>query len=431
VRALHILAAERVDLVLFPIVLDAEEYATATEVLYELIRGIHEGLDEAGGLDLLDERTRETLELAYARTSGTRTLARSSSVERSRALGLGTSIPGLSDMSPKAELARKTSHVEHRQDVFGEYREADVRRDLRRIISGLAQAEPFPDDTPAWSRARRRRSPTRPRFHIVVVIQGLDELEHRDHTLGSALAIIDSLRKLVALPYAHFIFLGGSELHQRVTKDRWQPDRPLTNVFEWEGYVPLLWNLASDLLDFVIAEPQAARGEVRDVSDHLTFWGRGRPRWIFRELESLVSWHDDQALLTLDMKTSQRVAFYAALQRVVEAFSSDHHDGARDASEEDRWRLGVLATIDRILRSREDFTVDDLLAVGEDSGINPTSFLSVHQIDELMAHLVACGVPESVRSPAPSPSGPNRRTRSPRYRVVPVISATLRAVEPL
>ena len=137
-RALARVASGESGPALVPLTLNVARPATSSELLYELVRALFDELEESGVLDRLDSRTRERIRLAYDRTSRSRTHTSASAVERARGAGVSGMV---APVTPKLDLSRKTLVSEQSEDVFHEYRDADVEHDFARIVERLQGAD--------------------------------------------------------------------------------------------------------------------------------------------------------------------------------------------------------------------------------------------------------------------------------------------------
>jgi serine/threonine protein kinase len=368
-----------------PVRLNAARPMSGSDLLYAIVRRLHDELEDSGALERLDESTRARIELAYDRTSRSRKEMRSSGVERNR--GLSLSVPGLTSVAPS--LSRKDLQSAGSEDVLHDYEDADVEHDLTRIVERLRRGSRRADGPGRFVRAfGRRNAPDAWKGHVIVVIDELDKLTAHPGGKESIAELLASLKNLLTLPGAHFVFVGGPDLHEEAAEDRRRGNSVYESVFSWECYVPCVWGAEQELLDALIADEEAARSpQVENLRGHLAFWGRGVPRRMLRELDSFIAWEGDRPFLVLEGDALDRVSLYAALNRIVEEFVTAHEGAAAQHLGIDQWRIGVHYAVEWILSFAVSFTVEDVVRLSADARIDPLLALDEHEVHDLLEHL--------------------------------------------
>jgi serine/threonine-protein kinase len=385
-RALATLGREGV----IPVRLNAARPMTGSQLLYAIVRRLHDELEDSGTLERLDESTRARVQLAYDRTSRTRKEIRTSAIERNRNLGL--SVPGLSTVTPS--LGRRHQQSSASEDVLHDYDDADVEHDFERIVDKLRRGTEAEPKAGRFVRAFGRRKPPEAwTGHVVVVIDELDKLTAHPGGKESIAELLASLKNLLTLRGAHFVFVGGPDLHEEAVEDRKRGNSVYESVFSWQLYVPCVWGAEQELLDALIVDEEAARSpQIADLRGHLAFWGRGVPRRMLRELDTFITWEGDRPYLVLEGEALDKVGLYAALNRIVEAFVEGHEDAAERHLGIDQWRIGVHYAVEWVLSFAVSFTVEDIVRLTTEARIDSLIALDERELQDLLEHLEGHGL---------------------------------------
>lgn len=381
------------------VVLNVARPVTLDQLLFEVVRRLFEALIDTKILEDLSPDVRRALVLAYARTSLSFKETRSESTDRTRTFGLAAAAPPapiIGALKPTLGFSRKRTDAMAMEASFLAYSHGDVEHDFMRILDLLNRPQ-----APPSGRGRRmlrrlggaRRVPWRGR--VVVVLDELDKLtgsEAGQKTIGE---LLTGLKNILTTRHAHFIFVGGPELHDAAILDASRGNSVYESVFAHEAYVPCLWGAADDLLGHVVA-PGAPEEPVREViRDYLDYKSRGIPRLLLRELNELVRWCYEGPYLSLGPATAARIEFYAELQRIVREFIERTEDEELFTLpiDLDRSRLGTYYLTDSILRHRRgDFSASEIVAhLGSDAA-GWFSMASAEKAERLLEHLVAAGI---------------------------------------
>ena len=392
-RALSELRREGEPVSVLPVSLNVARPRTVEELLFEIIRRVFETLKDEEILERMAPRVQRELLLAYARTSLSFNETRSNAVERSRNLGFGA--PGLLEaLSPKLELSKKTTDSLATQASFLAYTDTDVEHDFLRIVSLVDRGEAVPPPS-GWNRMRRRRGPADQPAHwrgkLVVVIDELDKLTASEDGMKCVQELLSGLKNLLTARGVHFLFVAGPDMHDEAIRESRRGNSVYESVFGWQVYVPCLWQATDQLLATVLAESGQDPERLESFRDYLKFKSRGVPRLLLMELNSFVRWTDEGPVVEIAGPDLGRVEFYAALERVLDAFVH-RAPGAHPLSlpiDEDRWRLGAYYLTDSILRSEgRTFTVAELINSETDIALDPLFKPSETKVAPFLAHLV-------------------------------------------
>jgi serine/threonine protein kinase/Cdc6-like AAA superfamily ATPase len=387
-----------------PIFLNIARPSSTAELLFEVIRRLFEALTDAGVLARLAPDVQRKLILAYTRTSLSFKESRSTGTEHARSFGLsGNAV--VAAISPKLDLASKTTDSLATEASFLAYSDADVEHDFLRIVS-LFHRPGEPTEHPrTWvRRALRRRPRSIPapfpwEGKVVVVIDELDKLTERDEGLACIEALLSGLKNLLNTTGVHFLFVAGPDLADVAQRHSHRGNSVYDSVFGWQLYVPCIWDATDRLLDAVMLEPPDPVSEGASLRSYLNFKSRGIPRLLLMELNSFVQWTQDGPELVLEPADLARIEFYAGLQRMLETFLQERPSGPLAIPiDEDRGRLGTYYITDRILKTfGTPFTVDDVLETEGSLSVDPMLLLSRPKVEQLLDHLVSNEILERLR----------------------------------
>jgi hypothetical protein len=375
-----------------PVVLNVARPVTLDQLLFEVVRRLFEALIDSKILEDLSPDVRRSLVLAYARTSLSFKETRSESTERARSFGVAPA----GALKPTLGFSRKRTDAMAMEASFLAYSHGDVEHDFMRILDLLNRPQSPPASLPRrlwWRLGGGRKGPWRGR--VVVVLDELDKLtasEAGQRTIGE---LLTGLKNILTTRHAHFIFVGGPELHDAAILDAARGNSVYESVFAHEVYVPCLWDAADDLLGHVTASfvPEHSVREV--IRDYLDYKSRGIPRLLLRELNELVRWSDDGPHLAIDPATARRIEFYAGLQRILRDFIAQTEDEELFTLpiDLDRSRLSTYYLADSILRHRRgDFSAGEIAGHLGGDAAGWFSLASSEKAERLLEHLVGAGI---------------------------------------
>ncbi|NYV75323.1 serine/threonine-protein kinase [Streptomyces sp. UH6] len=417
-RALEKAAGEQSrDVVLLPVYLNAARQLEADQLLFAIVRRIFEALEDSGLFERLAPDVQNSLLLAYMRTSLSFKQTHSDTNERGGTLGMSPQQSLFSSMAPTLSLTGKRISAQAMEASFLAYSELDVEHDLVRIIQLL--------DAGRVRQERRgllrRRRITDLRIHPVIVLDEVDKrTEGSDDELAMLQQLIGRLKSVLTTRGAHFLLIGGADLHDSALRDVDRGNGLYESVFAWRLYVPCLWEaperLVHDLVRLGREEASTRRspgagsageGPVREgpagddvespsslldaLVSYLRFKSRGVLRRLLQEFNALVEWGPDgRPVLALSEATLQRVRLYSGLEAVVaEVVSPDPSRGqATLPIDDDRRRLGGYHVVDWVLRSRRRvFTAAEI-----EGQLDPLLHTDIRLVERLLRHLVDAGV---------------------------------------
>jgi serine/threonine-protein kinase len=381
------------------VVLNVARPVTLDQLLFEVVRRLFEALIDTKILEDLSPDVRRALVLAYARTSLSFKETRSEAIERAQTLGLGAGgspAPIIGALKPTLGFSRKRTDSMAMEASFLAYSHGDVEHDFIRILDLLNRPQAPPSGRwrrMLWRLRGARRKPWRGR--VVVVLDELDKLSGSDEGWRTVGELLTGLKNILTTRDAHFIFVGGPELHDAAILDAARGNSVYESVFAHEAYVPCLWGAGDDLLEQVLAPGAVDEDDRTVLRDYLDYKSRGIPRLLLRELNDLVRWSDEQPRLWIDAATASRIAFYADLQRVLREFieRSEEEEMFTLPIDVDRWRLGTYYLTDSILRHRRgDFSTSEIVGHVDGGTGGWFSAVSAERVERLVDHLVASGI---------------------------------------
>jgi serine/threonine-protein kinase len=395
----------------------------ANDLLFAVIRRIFETLDDRGLFQQLSQDVRESLLLAYTRTSLSFKQTRSEGSEHGGTLGMGTERGVLATVAPTLSLSGKRMSSRTTEASFLAYSETDVEHDLIRIIQLLSGRQGRPT-TPRRPRRLRRRSPQL-RVHPVIVLDEVDKLtDGAEGAIADLERLLGSFKRVLTTRGAHFILVAGPDLHDRALMDIDRGNGLYESAFAWRMYVPCLWAAPEALVRELALRGRTERGlppppsrpagsepnTTLDLSGpegeparlalliaHLRFKSRGVPRRLLQEFNSMVVWDDSTGpALHVREEDWQRVLFYSHLDGIVSGVAPEGATGilASVPIDVDRWRLGAYHVTDWALRSRgRVFTAADITRDGQ---LDPLLRMDNPTAERLLRHLVQGSVLEVV-----------------------------------
>jgi serine/threonine-protein kinase len=403
-RALAEIAAEhpRTRKNVLPIVLSVARPMAVEKLLFAVVRRIFEELTEARVLETLDPATRQSLLLAYMRTSLSFKETRSDSSERATNVEFDPSklskvLRPVGLMVPKAGVSTKRSRSLATEAAFLAYSETDVEHDMMRIIRMLSTAatRKRPRRVLRW----RRSMPYS--LQLVVVLDELDKLTALQNGLEEVERLLSGIKNVVTMRGAHYLFVAGPDLHDRVLKESGRGNSIYESIFAWQLYVPCNWAAPSRLLkEIVVNTAEQADGITEEFEQYLRFKSRGVLRRLLHELNSFVVWDDmGMPFLRIGSGSYETISFYARIERSLDAFFvATQRDVLPNPIDQDRWRLGAYYVMDWILRSEgRPFGSADVMNAVNDGEFDSLLRISQSGVDMLLEHLALHRVLDVVR----------------------------------
>jgi tRNA A-37 threonylcarbamoyl transferase component Bud32 len=391
-----------------PVVLSAARPMSTEQLLFTIVRRAVESLTDHSVLDQIPPDVRQSLLLAYTRTSLALKEMRSEAAERGASVTVGprpAGGPGV--LVPQAGLSARRTRSLATEASFLTYSETDVEHDLIRIVRLMG-------DAGAAGRLRSRprhrwpwqRPPLGP-VHLLVVIDEVDKLTTTPAGLERIEELLTGVKNVLTTSGVHFLVVAGPDLHDHVVKDASRGNSVYESVFAWRLYVPCVWDAPERLLDQVLprctpSADSAARPGLEKFASYLRYKARGIPRRLLQEFSGFVMWDGDRPLLRIAAHDSDRIAFYARLEEIISAHVGTKADDQLFPIriDEDRWRLSGYYVVDWILRSEgQPFTVSDIMTAEERTELDPLLHLSRRPVDRLLGLLVEQEVIEIVRNP--------------------------------
>jgi eukaryotic-like serine/threonine-protein kinase len=404
-RALSRLLVGDDDRFLLHVRVDIAAPKNPSELLFDLVRGLYDCIDDQlrqGRFGGLEPEVERRLLRAYRRTSAELSESREETLDRTG--GASLSVPA-GPVRAKAERTVKSSVQSRDQEVFGLYTVPAAESDFRWLAAHLYGNSVPPERARPrrWMRWRESSSleARRLRGQVVVVLDEIDKLTELPNGQRAIRALVTGLKNLLTTRDVHFVFVAGPDLHDAVAADRNRGNSVFDSVFSWQEYVPCLWGVEDRLLDAVITDPDARRSdEVELLRGHLAFCGRGLPRDMLRELNSLVDYDGTAHHLALTPAALEQMEFFSGLQQCVQEFVDSHEGAERRELEIDKWRLGVYYAVEWILRFEASFRLGDVMKLGPDHGMDRLFALSRGEVTDLLDHLEENGLLRQVGGPA-------------------------------
>ncbi|MFD8571060.1 serine/threonine-protein kinase [Streptomyces sp. NPDC059639] len=394
------------------------------QLLFAVVRRVFEALDDQGLFQHLPSEVRDSLLLAYTRTSLSFTQTQSETSERNATAGMKLQSGLLGMAPPTLSVGGKKSRSRTTEAAFLAYSETDVEHDLVRIIQLLS----------GWSEYRSRRSRRwrrrvpRLSVHPVIVLDEIDKLtDNEPGAIADLEKLLGSLKNVFSTRGAHFILVAGPDLHDRAVSDADRGTGLYESVFAWRMYVPCLWTAPERLVHESVAWARVELGlpplrvpatgaDVRNtvvfrlpesetlplapLVAHLRFKSRGVPRRLLQEFNSMVMWDaSERASVHVGGDDWQRVLFYAQLDEILsrDGVLDEVSSAAFVPIDRDRWRLGAYHLADWVLRSRgRAFSAQDIMVDGQ---LDPMLLLDGPSAERFLGHLERSGVLEVVSDP--------------------------------
>ncbi|MEV4802383.1 protein kinase [Nonomuraea sp. NPDC049421] len=384
------------DEVVVPITINVARPMTPDQLLFAIVRRLYETLQDRRVLKRLDDRTRRALMLAHIRTSLGLKQTRSDASEKSAALNIGMGPVAAKLTGPAGWLAPSTGLTAKRtrslamEASYLTYSDSDAEHDIGRIIDLLSR----PERRKWW----RRRGP---RVHLIVVLDEVDKLTSEPSGLEEVEKLLGHLKNTLTMRGAHFLLAAGPDLHDHAVTDASRGNSVYESIFAWQRYVPCSWD-APDLLVRGVLADEAPPSEVGEVIRYLRFKARGIPRRLLQEFGEFVHWDDDRPFLVVGEHDRKRIAFYAEVEELLDAyFGQGRSDRLFQVEiDDDRWRMAGYFVMDWILRRQGDaFTAADIAGPKEKPELDPLLRPAEPDVERLLRHLTAQGFLTVVHDP--------------------------------
>ncbi len=409
-----------------PVFLNIARPMSTEEFLFSVIRRVVESLDDSGLLVTLPAAVRNSVLLAYARTSLSLTSRASEDREVTRSIGVGAAVQ-FAGLTPKLERGTKTTRSLATEASFLTYSGADVEHDFLRIVELLSSV-----GSGGFGPVLRRAQPTARRrlrrrgrgiaalpIHVVVVLDELDKLTSSEDGRVSLNAVLTAFKNVLTVPGVHFVFVAGVDLFDQAVADGRSGIGIYESVFSWTTYVPCLWQAAAALLSELIRSP--TNGRLVDtqifelICDYLEYKGRGVPRRLTQELYSLLAWDNGTPFIRISSDDMDRFTLYAELAEILAGILGRQRGQGRTV-EEDRFRLGAYYVTDWVLRSEGGVFKAEDVTRGE-RALSPLLSLTSARADLVLRHLVRHGIIELLADLRDGATLFGGITRTPSYRL--------------
>jgi len=238
------------------------------ELMHHIIRRLHERLADEGIYARLPADLRQSLSLAYDRTSVNMTRSLAETSERQLGLseiGLGTdqlkaSIKGKFMWTQSKSRNTASSYLGY-DDKAAEY---DLIQLSQRLSAGYETRPTILRR--AWQRVRGKSPILRTRLKIVFVFDELDKLE--EYTVASGdkpRPVIDdilaTLKNLFTTSGISFLFVAGKDIQERWLEDLGRGDSVYESVFSYDKYLPCMWADVGEMCDRFVDWPAHTEAE--------------------------------------------------------------------------------------------------------------------------------------------------------------------------
>ncbi len=396
-----------------PVVLSVARPMATEKLLFAIVRRVFEELTEAGVLEILPAATRQSLLLAYMRTSLSFKETRADAWERAANVDIDPSKLGggllkpIGMAIPKTGISTKRSRSLATEAAFLAYSETDVEHDMMRIVRLLSSAAAHRPH--GWRRLIRRRRRTPFDLKLVVVLDEVDKLTTLKRGLDEVERLLGGLKNVVTMRGAHYLMVAGPDLHDQVLKDAVRGNSIYESIFAWRLYVPCSWAAPARLLEHLLLNPPGdqADGIIEEFEQYLRFKSRGVLRRLLQELNSFVVWEDTgKPYLRIGPQSYEAISFYALIERSLDDFFvATGREVLPTPIDQDRWRLSTYYVMDWILRSEgRPFTSADVIQALEAGEFDPILRVGKAGVEMLLEHLARQQVLDVVRRPAPESS---------------------------
>ena len=361
--ASHGKSRDAVEDVLVDVHLSLARPTDAMGILFHVIHGLHQRLQETELLPRLPADVRSELEVAWQRTSYQIATSRTRSQETEGGIE-GTPLFGLTP-----SLSLKDTRSDQLDLQYLAYDDRAAERDLIRITQRLACGFParrtFSDRLRFW-----RRPANELRLKVVLVFDELDKLQEAADAKGATPVdeLIAVLKNLLTTSGICFLFIAGKDLEERWQRDIGAGDSIYESVFSFNRYLPALWDDTHDLVKRQVAatdeaaltsagwrvpQGQDATFVFEDFRNFIAFHGRGIPRRSLRLLHGFVRWSGERCVLAFHRREYRRMRFFAGLEVLLRE-QRDRlllvRDEATAPADRDHARLGLYYLVDWMLQ---------------------------------------------------------------------------------
>jgi tRNA A-37 threonylcarbamoyl transferase component Bud32 len=402
-RALEELENADGDQVVVPVFISVARTMEVDRLLFAIIRRVFESLHDLGYVDRLSDDARESLVLAYRRTSLTLNESRTDSTQKGGAVNASV---GAGKVAPGISYSRQRTRSLVAEAQFMAYAETDVEHDISRIVARLQRDGAMPDlrrtGWRGWT--GRKSSKSSAKIRLAIVLDEVDKITEDADGISAVEAILGAVKNILTMRGVHFVMVAGPELHDRVVSDMARGNSVYESVFGWRAYVPCSWDAVDILLSDVLDEaPDPWPAELLAFRDYLRFKARGIPRRLLQEFNEFVAWREHGPVLCVNSLDARKVSFYSRIEEILDEYREQDKRSAGLfplAVDEDRRRLGDYYVIDWVLGSKgREFTAADLVNSERDTRLAPVLHVSQASAERLLSHLAARKIVEVVRKP--------------------------------
>ena len=384
-----------------PVYLSVARATTTERLLFAVVRRVFEAVNEKPALlSRLPPETRQSLLIAYMRTSLAFKETQADARERGAALELGGMRALASLAIPKVSMSAKRTRSLATEAAFLAYSETDVEHDLMRIVKLVNKELPVAPGR-RLLRRRSRHTGASARPHLIIVLDEVDKLTLDRAGLAAVEDLLSGIKNVLTMPGAHFLVVAGPDLHDRAVRDAARGSGIYESVFGWRMYVPCNWDAPEQVLRELAPALTADQAEHMAVlARYLRFRARGVPRRLLQEINGFVGWVDGHPRLRVADANADRVRFYARLEGILsDYFDSDRREPLfRVPIDRDRWRLGGYFVLDWVLQSEgAPFSAADLLPEEDDAQFDPLLRIGRPDVERLLAHLAEHDIVSVVR----------------------------------
>jgi serine/threonine-protein kinase len=405
-RALEELENAEGDQVVVPVFISVARTMEVDRLLFAIIRRVFESLDDLGYVDRLSDDARESLVLAYRRTSLTLNESRTDSTQKGGTVSAGA---GVGKVTPGISYSKQRTRSLVAGAQFMAYAETDVEHDISRIVARLQRDGAMRDERrTGWrgwmGRKSSKSSRSSKKIRLAIVLDEVDKITEDADGISAVEVILGGVKNILTMRGVHFLMVAGPELHDRVVSDMARGNSVYESVFGWRAYVPCSWDAVDILVSDVLDEAQDSwPAELLAFRDYLRFKARGIPRRLLQEFNEFVAWREHGPVLCINSLDARKVSFYSRIEEILDEYREQDKRSAGLfplAVDEDRRRLGDYYIIDWVLGSKgREFTAADLVSSERDTRLAPVLHVSQASAERLLSHLAAHKIVEVVRKP--------------------------------
>lgn len=396
---------------IIPVYLNVAREINITQLMYEIIRRFYDSLIDNKIIDKVPKYIASRITSAYARTSLSFKQSQYESIEKSRTTSIKPNniSPSLNPiknlietLKPKFSFSKRKISSLAKEASFLAYSESDVEHDFLRILELLRKGFFVPKSfiQSALTTFHLKNKKPNTKLKCIFILDELDKLTAKEDGIESLERLLASMKNILSTTGVCFIFIGGTDLHDRWQRDIRKGNSLYESIFGWHLYISCTWKAVDLLLEKLLDTSSFNSNEIVFLKGYLQYKGRGIIRRILQRFNSFIIWENGKPYLDFKDIDIEKIKFYTRLQNVLKKYYSfvDEDSLSQLHIDQDRRRLGNYYMTDLILETQgKIFTIESLDGLVQSTGTKSSFPLTKKNKENLIEYLVKSGIVVTVR----------------------------------